>query len=1371
MITKFEKRVLAFLLAGLLCIPVTAVPSVTANAEEAESTAQQDDQQPIEEDVRTSTSETQEDAKEQQLTTGNQENGSSGGEAGNDLSDGAFVPIEEEQDETQLDGEQDVNENKETQTENLQEEEEEKKAAAQKTAANNLSDEELEEVTLGENGEPVRMTTEIAESENVVRYVFCPEENGAYYVDLLSMGGFQIYEKWDDDYEYPIDGGMSSEDRYDSATVELTAGTTYYIDIGFDYAGTAGTVEWKLGRPEPVGSGTYEAVISEPGERVHYQLIHEETDIYYFDTDWSADAYLEIASMTHTMLTPNSTYEMISKDDNCYIDAYYAYNIDATGTFNWTVEAVYPHTVSQGETIHTVIGDEIGHQYYEFVPQEDGKYGVKGKDASIYDAYLSYRGEIADLTAGETYYIRLSDVATNTEFDWSIDLAQEIVVQENEVVHTGTESIDYYKFVPGEDGTYALTGNVYATLYDDEWYVIEYDNTWEMTAGNTYYLVIDNYSDADWSIKRPQMIDVQDGEIIYTEVGSVDNYRFVPTESGRYYLSSYSARLYDAEWNSIYGQYHQLSAGTTYYIKVSSYSDVDWSISKQEEIEIIAGNTYRVLVGDSVYFKFVPDESCKYSIPYNLDVYNSEWNQIWDTNLEAGETYYLMPDSMNYNFYFQINKAEVEEAEKVNVQCGGSYVTSPDKQIIYSFIPEKSGRYHFWSDEEAYIKPSHESTNFFGFDYWGDFEAGQEYTIRISFPSSADWDAHWYIGKAETLKITEKTDYTSKLAQSQEYAFVPKKTGYYFISSDDRGECSVYDSDRNELMSYSDDIYGYIDENGFGAVVYMKAEQEYFIHIIPEKEEAIWQINPVEEENDYVYRLLSDGTVQILKYTGEESAVNIPASIDGRDVESIGYGAFRENESIQNVTIPSKVTELQYSAFESCENLQSVTLAEGSELQSIGNMAFRHCESLTEINLPDTVKEIKAYAFYYCTNLSDISLGSEINEIGNYAFYNSGLTAAELPDGLTELGEWSFASCKGLADVTIGTGLEGIPKGVFNSCEKIKTIDFPANITYIGSSAFSGTGIQKLDIPNTVLSIDRSAFSYCDYLQEIRIGSQVTYIADGVFSGCDLQQITIDGDIEYIGKNAFSDNENLESVDIPSSVTKIEYAAFRGCDSLLEIEIPDSVEAIEGYVFDSANNNMNTAWYDKQEDGVVYAGKVLYKYKGTAPEGTTITVDDGTKGIAGYAFYWQYNLKEIQLPNTVTNIGDYAFYGCESMTEIHIPQSVTEIGKQALGYLDSSGIKVTGFTIYGVAGSAAQVYAEENGFTFVEVEPEYTLGDVDASGKVDIADLRMVLRSVCGKVTLTSEQKLAADVEKDNTVDIQDLRKLLRFVCGKIDEL
>ena len=106
-----------------------------------------------------------------------------------------------------------------------------------------------------------------------------------------------------------------------------------------------------------------------------------------------------------------------------------------------------------------------------------------------------------------------------------------------------------------------------------------------------------------------------------------------------------------------------------------------------------------------------------------------------------------------------------------------------------------------------------------------------------------------------------------------------------------------------------------------------------------------------------------------------------------------------------------------------------------------------------------------------------------------------------------------------------------------------------------------------------------------------------------------------------------------------------------------------------------------------------------------------------------------------------------------------------------MGYLSRTGIKVPDFKIYGVVGSEAQKYAEENGFTFIEVEPEYVLGDVNADGSIGIADLRLMLRNICGKITLTDQQKFAADVEKDEKVTVADLRKMLRYICEKIDQL
>lgn len=66
---------------------------------------------------------------------------------------------------------------------------------------------------------------------------------------------------------------------------------------------------------------------------------------------------------------------------------------------------------------------------------------------------------------------------------------------------------------------------------------------------------------------------------------------------------------------------------------------------------------------------------------------------------------------------------------------------------------------------------------------------------------------------------------------------------------------------------------------------------------------------------------------------------------------------------------------------------------------------------------------------------------------------------------------------------------------------------------------------------------------------------------------------------------------------------------------------------------------------------------------------------------------------------------------------------------------------------------------------------DWIRGDVNEDGQVDISDLRLLLRSVCKKVTLTDSQMKAADVTDDGTADIQDLRKVLRFVCHKIDQL
>ena len=261
-----------------------------------------------------------------------------------------------------------------------------------------------------------------------------------------------------------------------------------------------------------------------------------------------------------------------------------------------------------------------------------------------------------------------------------------------------------------------------------------------------------------------------------------------------------------------------------------------------------------------------------------------------------------------------------------------------------------------------------------------------------------------------------------------------------------------------------------------------------------------------------------------------------------------------------------------------------------------------------------------------------------------------------------------FYKCKALKTINIGNDVKSIPNNAFIGCDSITTVNYNAeNCSSMGSaynSVFSGCKVlNTINIGNNVKTIPKYAFNNIASLITVNFNaencsSMDTYYSS-VFNGCKaLNIINIGNNVTRIPNYAFCNCIGLTSISLPNSATSIGSYAFAYCDGLTSVTIPNSVTEIGSYAFNG------TAWYNNQADGVIYINNVLYEYKGTMPDNTSINIKEGTVSISPYAFDGCAGLTSATIPNSVTEIGSSAFKGCSGLTNL-----ILEDGEDAVSGL------------------------------------------------------------------------------------------------------
>ena len=253
-----------------------------------------------------------------------------------------------------------------------------------------------------------------------------------------------------------------------------------------------------------------------------------------------------------------------------------------------------------------------------------------------------------------------------------------------------------------------------------------------------------------------------------------------------------------------------------------------------------------------------------------------------------------------------------------------------------------------------------------------------------------------------------------------------------------------------------------------------------------------------------------------------------------------------------------------------------------------------------------------------------------------------------------------------------GYKVSGIGYNSFYDNNNIISVTLPNSLKSIGYSAFAKTNLKKVTIPNSVTEIGHYAFSGCE----------------------NLSSLTFSNKLESIGDRCFENCTSLTSVTLPNSVTAIGWSAFDSCSSLKTVSIGSGLKhcetqssswyifknciALESITVSSSNNNYSSAngiMYDKKKTEILVYPR--------AKKDTSYTVPS--------------TIKTLYFMSTNNNL---------YLKTITIPSSVTYIENNAVGYLniDWNYYKVSGFTIKGYKGTAAERYARNNDFNFVQLQ-------------------------------------------------------------------
>ncbi len=327
---------------------------------------------------------------------------------------------------------------------------------------------------------------------------------------------------------------------------------------------------------------------------------------------------------------------------------------------------------------------------------------------------------------------------------------------------------------------------------------------------------------------------------------------------------------------------------------------------------------------------------------------------------------------------------------------------------------------------------------------------------------------------------------------------------------------------------------------------------------------ANWEYE-INTTNNYIYNLVCTNKTDL---TG---VVEVPAQLNGINVNNIGASAFAGATNITGIVVPDTVKSISEYAFNGCTSLTDVDLG---SVEKLYHHAFHNCTSLKNITIPRTLNDVEAYN-------------------GNTFAYSSPFTGetslknVTLEEGLTNIAPCLLAFAE-IEEIEIPNTVTHISYSAFQNCESLKEIKLPNSVKTLEEEVFRGcTSLESIDL-GSVEKITYWDFRDCPNLKSIKIPKTLNTTEpyhvlaihdDAMFAGTtDITEVELEDGLRVISPYLLA-NTNMEEIEVPNSVTSIQRAAFLNCTNLKKITILDNVKAFGQNVFGNHNEDLTIYCY------------------------------------------------------------------------------------------------------------------------------------------------------------------------------------------------